>query len=254
MAPDGIGHRVEGLHAVAAAIAAGRVTRLVVERSRLDAADVAAVAGDAESAGAAIEVVDDVTGLAETSAPQGVVAEAEAIPSVPLSQLVGSVPAPAALVALDHLEDPRNVGAIARSALAFGFGALIVPSRRAAPLSASAFKAAAGALEHVGVCVVSSMADAVVRLSDAGVWSVGLAGAGATAISDVAVATEPLVLVVGAEGGGMSRLVSARVDVVASIPIDDRVESLNASVAAAVAMYAVSRKRLGGTLDGAPPG
>lgn len=242
MAPAGIGDRVEGLHAVAAAVAAGRVLRLTLEEGRLEDEAVRRLMAVAEEGGAAVDVVDDVSAVAEIDVPQGVVAEAEPIPTLTLEELV-PLTDPAALLVLDHLEDPRNVGAIARSALAAGIRALVVPSRRAAPITAVTFKAAAGALERVRVGMVSSVADAVARLREMEVWVVGLAVDGAVSLFGLSVLTEPVALVIGAEGRGLSRLVADRVDVLARIPMAEAAESLNASVAGALAAFEVARAR-----------
>lgn len=237
MAPAGIGNRVEGMHAVRAALASGRVQKLYVERGRKDLAEVSDLA---EAAGIPIEVVPDARDLATTDRPQGVVADCTPIRPVSIDTL--SQPGGLIMV-LDHLTDPRNVGAVARSALAFGATGLVVANRRSAPLGPLAFKAAAGALESIPISVVSSIGDTIERLKTNEVWTVGLDARGPTDIADVAVLGESLALVLGEEGTGLSRLVSERVDVVASIPIEQGVESLNASVAAAVALYEASRAR-----------
>ncbi len=216
--------------------------RLVVERNRLTALESIVIV--ARVGGAEIEDVDDVSGLTATSSPQGVVAFCRPIESVPLDVAAGRV-TPAALVVLDHLEDPRNVGALARSALAAGFSGLVLPERRAAPLGATAFKAAAGALEHLDLVVVSSVAAAIADLRAMDVWTVGLDAAAEQALFGLELLTEPVALVIGGEGSGLSRLVADRVDLKASIPIDPRVESLNASVAAALALFEVKRMREG---------
>lgn len=239
MAPVGIGRRVEGIHAVAAALAAGRVETLFVEESRRrDGSLVDLLASHPD---VAVRKVPDVRSLAETSAPQGVVAECRPIPTLDLSDLAGSG---AALVAVDHVEDTHNLGAIARSAGAAGMTGMIVPDRRAAPLGAAAFKAAAGSFETLPVAVVSSIADAVKRLSGLGVWSVGLDAGGDQSLFGLALLSEPVVIVVGSETG-LHRLVKERVDVVASIPMAPGAESLNASVAAALACFEVRRVRAG---------
>ncbi len=240
MAPAGIGNRVEGLHAVAAAVAAGRVTRLDVARSRLRRPEVGEVVAAARAAGAEIREVEDVAG--ETDAPQGLVAHARPLPQVSLDEALARTMPPALLV-LDHLEDPRNVGAIARSAAAAGLGGIVVPTRRAAPLGATAFKAAAGALERLAVVTVSSIADAVADLKRRQVWTVGLDSGAATPLFGLGLLAEPVAVVVGAEGGGLGRLVAERCDVLASIPLAAGVESLNASVAAALAAFEVARAR-----------
>jgi 23S rRNA (guanosine2251-2'-O)-methyltransferase len=240
MAQPGIGTELEGVHAVAAAVAAGRVERLVVERSRRGALE--DLVAEAKRTGADIDEVDDLTSRAVTSAPQGVAATCRPIPAASLEEAAARSE-PAALVVLDRLEDPRNVGAVARSALAAGFGGIVVSTRRAAPLSAAAFKAAAGAFEHLAIVPVSSVADAVEQARRIGLWSVGLAASAPQTLFGLGILTEPVAVVIGAEGEGLSRLVAERCDVLASIPIDARVESLNASVAAAVAVFEVARAR-----------
>ena len=244
MARAGFGDSVEGVHAVLAALAAGRIEHLWVERRRADRGPLAGAVAEARIQGITVDLVDDVRPRAQTHAPQGVVARATARPVVPVDDLV-AVSDPAAVLALDHLEDPRNVGAIARSAVAAGVGAMVVSTRRAAPLGATAFKAAAGALEVMSVAEVSSMPSALARLSRAGLWTVGLDGDGDQVLWDLEVLAEPVVLVVGAEGGGLSRLVRERVDVVARVPMAPGVESLNASVAASLALFELARRRAG---------
>lgn len=240
MARPGIGHSVEGIHAVAAALAAGRVERLTVERARLDALQ--SLVSAARTRGIPVDLVDDVRREAATDAPQGVVATCRAIPIASLEEVVAAT-SPAAVLVLDHLEDPRNVGALARSAVAAGIGGLVIPEHRAAPLEATAFKAAAGAFEHLRVAMESSIANVVESLKRMQVWTVGLDADGRQSLFGLALLAEPVAVVVGAEGGGLSRLVRDRVDVVASIPIHGPVESLNASVAAALAVYEVARVR-----------
>ena len=240
MAPPGIGDRVEGTHAVAAALEAGRVRRLLVERGRVEA--VSAILDEAERRGIAVDVVEDVRASSITDAPQGVVAECRPIPSVSI-EIAVEAGDPPALVILDHVEDPRNVGAIARSAVAAGITALVVAGRRAAPLGATAFKAAAGALEQLAIVEVSSIANAVADLERLGVWVVALDAGGDRSLFGLDLLAEPVALLLGAEGGGVSRLARERADVVASIPLVGDIESLNASVAAALAMYEVARVR-----------
>ena len=244
MAPAGFGDRVEGLHAVAAAIAAHRVEELWVETSRVHQPDVAGLVALAKQDGARVHAVKDVTDLAETSSPQGVVARSRPIAPKSVDELLDG-PRPA-LIVLDHVVDPHNVGAVARSALAAGLAGLVVADRRAAPLSAVAFKAAAGALERLPVAVVSSIADTLARLNKGGVWTVGLAAGSATQLFGLSLLSEPVALVVGEEGSGLSRLVRERCEVIASIPVAVGVDSLNASVAAALAAYEVMRVRAAG--------
>jgi 23S rRNA (guanosine2251-2'-O)-methyltransferase len=178
--------------------------------------------------------------MAETEAPQGVIAECAPILPANLDDLAGPG---AGLVVLDHIEDPHNVGAIGRSALAAGMTGMVVSSRRAAPLSATAFRSAAGALETLPVAVVGSIPEALSRLKSGDVWIVGLDAGSATSLFGLAVLTEPVAVVVGAEGSGLSALVGKRCDVLASIPMAPGTESLNASVSAALACFEVLRVR-----------
>jgi 23S rRNA (guanosine2251-2'-O)-methyltransferase len=231
MAPAGIGNSVEGIHAVAAALRAGRVEVLTVERGRAAKEDLAALIDEARSAGVSIKTVDDVRVVAETTAPQGVVATCRPIPSFTLEQLVAQA-SPASLLVVDHVEDPHNVGAIVRSAVAAGIPRIAVPDRRTARLGAAAFKAAAGAFEHVSLAVIGSVPEAIRKLSSMGVWTVGLDADGDQSLFGLGLLTEPVAIVVGAETG-LHKLVRERVDVVASIPMAAESESLNASVAAA---------------------
>lgn len=238
MAPAGYGSRVEGLHAVAAAVAAGRVESLTVERNRRSRPEVVALI-DAVGVDRVSEV-EDVRVLSDSAAPQGVVADCRPIIAVDLdSMTTGAV----AVLVLDHLEDPQNVGAIARSAVAAGCTGLVIPSRRSAPLSATAFKAAAGALERLPVAMVTSIGEALSRLKSGGVWAVGLDALGDQTLFGLQLLTEPVAIVIGAEGSGLSPLVAKRCDVVASIPMVAESESLNASVSAALAIFEIMRVR-----------
>lgn len=240
MAPPGIGRRVEGVHAVAAAIAAGRGRTLTVERRRLRHDSVHEVVDAAAAGGVSVSLVDSVADMAESENPQGLVLDASPIPLHAVDDLATDE---AALLVLDHLEDPHNVGACARSARAAGMSGLVVPERRAAPLGASVFKAAAGTLEDLPVAIVSSTADAVARLRDRSVWTVGLAAGARDSLFGLSLLSEPVAVCVGSEGTGLSRLVRDRVDLLVSIPMVEGVESLNASVTAALASFEVRRIR-----------
>lgn len=242
MALVGIGADLEGIHAVEAAVDAGRVTGLTAERRRAKGEDVARIIRKAAEAGASIEYVDDVRDLATTGAPQGVVARARPIQSIALKQAAKLNDNPALLV-LDHVEDPRNIGAAARSASAAGMTALVVSQHRSAPIGATAFKAAVGTLEHLPIVVVSSIAEALSRLSKLQLWTVGLDGNGTDSLFGNELLSRPVAVVVGAEGKGLSRLVGERCDVVATIPMVGEAESLNASVASALACFEVARMR-----------
>lgn len=147
------------------------------------------------------------------------------------------------IVALDGVTDPRNLGAVARSVAAFGGHGVLVPARRSAGVTAGAWKAAAGALARVPVAQTANLARALVTYQGDGLFVVGLDAAGAVDVGELTLADAPLVLVVGSEGKGLSRLVAERCDAVARIPISGAAESLNAGVAAGIALYAVTQLR-----------
>jgi 23S rRNA (guanosine2251-2'-O)-methyltransferase len=147
------------------------------------------------------------------------------------------------IVALDGVTDPRNLGAVARSVAAFGGDGVLVPARRSAGVTAGAWKASAGALARVPVAQASNLAAALSSYQEAGLFVVGLAADGPTLVSDLDLADGPLVLVVGSEGRGLSRLIAQRCDVLARIPMPGPAESLNAGVAAGIALYEVARRR-----------
>ena len=147
------------------------------------------------------------------------------------------------IVALDGVTDPRNLGAVARSAAAFGAHGVVVPSRRGAGVTAGAWKASAGALARVPVARAANLARALASYRDAGVFVAGLDAAGDTPVRDLELATAPLALVVGSEGRGLSRIVAQACDVLVRIPITARTESLNAGVAAGIALYEVAAIR-----------
>ncbi len=242
MAPAGIGDSVEGLHAVAAAVTAGRVIALRVEGHRLERDDYAALVDAARAASVSVDVVDDVRHHATTSAPQGVIAVCRPIATTTLQEAVAATE-PAALLVFDHLEDPRNVGAAVRSAVAAGFRAIVVPRKRTALLGAAAFKAAAGTFEQVVIAEVGSIPEALKRLDQLGVWRVGLDAAGDRSLFGLDLFTGPVALVVGAEGSGLSRLTAERCDALVAIPHAGPAQSLNASVATSLAVFEVARMR-----------
>ena len=147
------------------------------------------------------------------------------------------------IAALDGVTDPRNLGAVVRSAAAFGAQGVVVPARRGAGVTAGAWKASAGALARVPVARAANLARALQSYREAGVFVAGLDAAGGTVMRDLDLATAPLVLVIGSEGRGLSRIVAQACDVLVRIPIAARTESLNAGVAAGIALYEVATIR-----------
>jgi 23S rRNA (guanosine2251-2'-O)-methyltransferase len=151
-------------------------------------------------------------------------------------------PAPL-LVALDGVTDPRNLGAVVRSAVAFGAQGVFLPQRRAAGMTATAWRTSAGAAARIPIAQVVNLTRALRACQDQGFVVAGLDADGSTSLYDLEAAAGPLIVVVGSEGRGLSRLVGATCDLRVSIPIASTVESLNASVAAAITLAEVARRR-----------
>jgi 23S rRNA (guanosine2251-2'-O)-methyltransferase len=147
------------------------------------------------------------------------------------------------LVALDGVTDPRNLGAVIRSAVAFGAQGVIVPERRAAGVTAAAWRTSAGNAARIPIAQVTNLTRSLKAAQKAGLFVVGLDAGAETDIYEMTNALDPLVVVVGSEGAGLSRLVSASCDVRVRIPMAGTVESLNASVAAAVTLAEIARQR-----------
>jgi 23S rRNA (guanosine2251-2'-O)-methyltransferase len=182
---------------------------------------------------------------ARSEAPQGVLAHAAPIPEADFGALLRRRPGKAPfLVAIDSVTDPGNLGAIVRSCDGAGVHGVIVPRHRAVHVTPTVAKAAAGAIEHVPIAVVPGLPTALARMKDAGIWVVGLDDAADRSLFEMGdLAAEGVCLVLGAEGAGLSRLVSERCDLIVSIPMMGRVGSLNVSAAAALATYEVLRHR-----------
>lgn len=180
--------------------------------------------------------------LSHTESAQGVLAEAAALTAVDLEDLIGG-DEPPFLVMLDGVTDPHNLGAIFRSADAAGITGIVLPKHRSARVSATVSKTAAGAIEHVPIASVSGVPATISLLQKHQVWTVGLDEGGPQSIHQLALADQPLCLVLGAEGAGLSRLTRERCDALVSIPMRGSVASLNVSAAATVAMFDIARQR-----------
>ncbi len=151
---------------------------------------------------------------------------------------------PPLIVALDSVTDPRNLGAVVRSAAGFGAHGVLIPERRAAGMTAAAWKTSAGAAARIPVAQAVNLVRQLKAYQDAGCMVIGLAADGDVSLPDLDLGDGPLVVVVGAEDSGLSRLVTETCDQIVSIPMSGNLESLNAGVAASVALYAVSRSRV----------
>jgi 23S rRNA (guanosine2251-2'-O)-methyltransferase len=146
-------------------------------------------------------------------------------------------------VALDGITDPRNLGAIIRSVAAFGGHGVIVPQRRSVGLTASAWKTSAGAAARTPVAMAGNLTQTIKSFKERGVFVLGLDGGGDVSLPNLQLAKEPVLVVVGSEGKGLSRLVTENCDAVVSIPISASTESLNAGIAASVTLYEISKLR-----------
>lgn len=242
------GDQVEGRHAVRELLLAGtRRTREVIFAAEMDQAqildEIRELAVDErvtlrEIARSKFEA------MARTDAPQGVIAFAAPLRPVELEELARTrYNTPPFLLVLDGVTDPQNLGSILRVAECAGVTGVVLPRHRAARITASVTKTAAGAVEHLPIAQVPGIPAALQRLKELEVWSVGLDMVADTTVFDLKVATDPVALVVGAEGTGISRLTRERCDVVARIPLAGSLGSLNVSTAAAVACYEVVRRR-----------
>ena len=229
---------IGGRRAVTEAIRAGRVRRLLVARGSQGTQGLRTLVAEAERAGVAIRWVEP-EAVERTGGPghQGVVAGVS--PPAPLDDRDMarlSFGPDAVAVVLDGITDPQNLGACARSAEAAGASVLVIRRRRAAPLTAAALRASAGALFHLPVAQVTNLVRSIERLKDRGFTVVGLHQDGEP-ITRVPPPSGPRALVVGSEGTGLSRLVRERCDLLVAIPMRGRTSSLNASAALAVGLF-----------------
>lgn len=224
-----------------------KVREVWVATDQEDAQVLDDIAELAMSVGAPVRDVSRTKLMAEarTDAPQGVLAKARPLPEAELDELAATTkrgPAPF-LLAVDGVTDPGNLGALMRAAECAGVTGVVLPRHRAVHVTPTVTKAAAGAVEYLPMCVVGGLPAALTRLRELGVWVVGLDEAGPDSLFDLAVSDEPVALVLGAEGRGLSRLVRQRCDVVASIPLGGRLASLNVATAGALACFEVARRR-----------
>lgn len=250
-APRGLGgDQVEGRQAVRELLIAGRrrVRELWVaapERpGRGPLADLVELAGELRVPVRNVSATK-LEAVARSEAPQGVLARCAPLQEADLDELARArAGTPPFLVALDGVTDPGNFGALLRTALCCGATGVVVPRHRSVHVTPTVAKAAAGAIEHLPIAVVSGLPAALERLGRRGVWAVGLDASGAVRIDRVGLADQPVVLVLGAEGRGLSPLVRRRCDVVASIPLVGAIGSLNVAAAGAIACFEVARRRL----------
>ena len=230
-----------GIRPAMEALQAGRVTELAVSvRRRRGVDELRELAARRRVRLRRVEP-SELDRLAAGAVHQGVAATVRPQAACAVADLI-AVRTPPLIVVLDGVEDPGNLGAIARTVDAAGGSGLIVPERRSAPISAAAVRASAGALVHVGVAPVVNLARAIEELKEAGVWTIGLDAAADRSLYDLDL-RPPSAFVVGGEGRGLHRLVRERCDWRAALPMRGRVASLNASVAAGAALFEALRQR-----------
>jgi 23S rRNA (guanosine2251-2'-O)-methyltransferase len=233
-----------GFHAIEEALNAARsLDRIVIARGRRGER-VEAIVRLAKSRGVPVRFEDrqQLDRLAGTHEHQGIAALAAAKPTAELEDLLAAKTERGLLVALDGIEDPHNLGAIVRTALAAGAQGVVIPERRAAGLSDTVERASAGALAHLPVARVKNLVRAMEQMKEAGYWLVGLDERAEKKHTDVDL-TGPVGILLGREGEGLHELTRKRCDFLVSIPTVGPVRSLNVSVAAGVMLFEVMRQR-----------
>lgn len=230
-----------GVRPAVEALRAGRVTALAVStRRRRGLSELLELAARRRVRLRRVERAE-LDRLAGGAVHQGVAATVRAPDACSVADLVAAR-TPPLVVVLDGIEDPRNLGAVARSVDAAGGSGLVLAARRAAPVTGAAVKASAGALAHVPLAAVVNLARAIGELKAAGVWTIGLDAEADRSLYDLDLRL-PSAFVVGGEGRGLRRLVRERCDWRAALPMRGQVSSLNASVAVGVALFEAVRQR-----------
>lgn len=240
--------RVEGRNAVSELLASGRrISRLLVLEGARPGDQLAELSGQARARGIRVDSVarKELDRISDRGAHQGVVAFVEPYRYASLDDIIARATGdPASLiVVLDHVTDPQNLGAVIRTAEVVGAAGVVIPKDRAASMTPSAMKAAAGAAEHLPVARVTNVVQTLERLKESGYWIVG---ASEKARQDAwsAPLEGRIALVMGAEGSGLARLTERACDVLAALPVRGKVSSLNVSAATAVLAYEWLRRNL----------
>jgi 23S rRNA (guanosine2251-2'-O)-methyltransferase len=235
-----------GFHAVEEALAAGRaLDRIVIARGR-HGERVEAVVQLAKAKGVPVRFEDrvQIDRLVGTREHQGVAALGAAKPAMGLEDLLAAKTPQGLLVLLDGVEDPHNLGAVVRTALAAGANGVVIPERRAAGLTDTVERASAGALAHLPIARVKNLVRAMEEMKEAGYWLVGLDERAEKSYTEVDLKGS-IGIVLGSEGEGLHELTRKRCDFLVSLPTAGPVRSLNVSVAAGVMLFEVVRQRRG---------
>jgi 23S rRNA (guanosine2251-2'-O)-methyltransferase len=242
------GEQVEGRQAVRELLAAGRrrVREVWMASGNDDAPILSDIAHLAERGRVPVRIVSRqrLEAAARTDAPQGVLARAEPLTETDLAELLERRDGtPPFLLVLDGITDPYNLGALLRSAEVAGATGAVLPRHRSALIGPAAAKASAGAIEHLPLSVVPGIPAALATAAQGGVWTIGLDPTSPHRLWDLELASEPVALVIGGEGRGLSRLTRQRCDQVVAIPKRGAIASLNAAAAGALACFEVARRR-----------
>jgi len=189
--------------------------------------------------------VQDLDRICRSGNHQGLAVEASPYPYVDLEDLLEGPERndPPLLLVIDHVQDPQNLGSMLRTCESVGVTGVVIPATRAVEVTAAAVRASAGAAEYVRVARVSNLHNALLRMKEAGIRTVGMENEAQAAVYTAADLRGPVALVVGSEGEGMAKLLRDTCDLLVRLPMKGRVGSLNAAVAAAIALYEIRRQR-----------
>jgi len=241
---------IYGRQPVREALRAGRrqMYKLLLAGGLKSTGIVGEILGLAQQAGVPLQEVDrhELDRLTNSANHQGIAAEVSGYCYAELPELLRAAreaAEPAFLLLLDHMQDPQNLGSLLRSAEAAGVHGVVIPERRASGVTPAAVRASAGAAEHVQVALVTNLVRAMKSLQGDGLWLAGLEATRDALLYTQADLSGPLGLVVGSEGQGLARLVRETCDFVIRLPLCGQIESLNAAVAGAVALYEARRQR-----------
>lgn len=237
---------IYGKNAVYEALKANRpINKLLITSKRSAVGDIISIA---RANGVPVQTVDRVyldKLVGKPNIHQGLAAVCAAKEYINIDKLIDSINDNHFFVMLDEIQDPQNLGAIMRTADAAGAHGIIIPNRRSVALTSSVAKASAGAMEHVPVARVSNLSQTIDKLKRNNIWVIGADMQAKNLLWDVSF-DGPIALVIGGEGKGLGRLIKEKCDMLVKLPMLGRVNSLNASVAAALLMYEVVRQRAGG--------
>ncbi|NGZ78095.1 23S rRNA (guanosine(2251)-2'-O)-methyltransferase RlmB [Saccharibacillus alkalitolerans] len=241
---------IAGKHSVAEALRAGRSINKIWIAEGTQQKQMQPILTEAKNRGVVVQTADKrkLDTLVPGIQHQGVVAQAAPYVYAEVEDLLAAAAAKDEdpfLLILDEIEDPHNLGSILRTADCTGVHGVIIPKRRSAQVNATVSKTSAGAAEYVPVARVTNLAQTMEKLKESGVWIAGTDVRAEGEIYETDVFKGPVALVIGNEGEGMGRLVREKCDVLIKLPMQGRINSLNASVAAGVVMYEVLRQRSG---------